>query len=165
MARETVLIIRDIIKTGMALAEDRIFIYNQDYKIPPDRGLFVVIQHNSSQPYSSINTFDSVNNKEKLSVSLREEYTINIMSRNPDAMQRKEEIYLALNSDYARNQQGTYQFKLAWFGQRLINVSALEGGSILNRFVIDISALRSYDKNSDTLYYDDFTYPDPISGL
>lgn len=162
MNREPIKIIGDIIKNNMVLTDDQIFIYNQDFKIPPTKGMFILLQYNTSQPYSAVNKFMPAaigleGAEESISITMKEDYTINIISKNDEARQRKEEILMALNSNYSQDQQGLYQFQIAKISNSFVNVSELEGAGMLNRFAINISLLAHYNKTIDTAYYDDFT--------
>jgi len=129
MNREPIKIVADIIKEIMGLTDQQIFIYNQDFKLPETSGLFVVIQFNTSQIYSSTNEFVPTDEgaNEVLSTLTREDYTINVMSKDDTARTRKEEVILSLNSNYSRNQQELYQFKIGRVTGNFTNVSELEG--------------------------------------
>lgn len=162
MNREPIKIIGDILKNCMSLNDNQIWIYNQDFKIPETSGLFVLLQYNSSQNYSSTNEFvpapeGTDTAEENISMLTKEDYTINVISKNDEARQRKEEVILSLNSNYSQNQQGLYQFQIARLSNSFVNVSELEGAGMLNRFAINISLLAHYNKTIDTVFYDDFT--------
>lgn len=159
MNREPIKIVGDIIKEIMGLSDQQIFIYNQDFKLPQTSGLFVVIQYNTSQIYSSTNEFEptDVGANEILVTQTREDYTINVMSKDDTARTRKEEVILSLNSNYSRNQQELYQFKIGRVTGNFTNVSELEGAGFYNRFALPISLLAHYSKTVSTPYYDIFT--------
>ena len=159
MNREPVKILADIIKNVMGLNDQQIFIYNQDFKIPDSSGLFVVIQYNSSTPYSSVNEFIPTveGGDEILTTQTREEYTVNVMSKDDTARTRKEEVILGLNSNYSRNQQELHQFKIGRITGSFTNVSEVEGAGTINRFALPISLLAHYSKTISTDFYDTFT--------
>ena len=110
MNREPVLVVADIIKNCLSLNDGQIFIYNQNFKLPETSGLFIIIQYNSSQEYSSNSEFVPTESgaNELISSQVREEYTINVLSRDDTARTKKEEVKMALNSNYSQNQQGIY---------------------------------------------------------
>jgi hypothetical protein len=159
MDRETIKILADIIKNGMSLTDEQIFIYNQDYVIPETSGLFIVLQNLSSNNYSTNNTFipqpEGIEGaQESITMLTREEYLINIISKNDEARQRKEEVILSINSNFSKNKQELYQFKIANLSNSFLNVSELEGAGIVNRFAINISVLAYYNNTINTDYYD-----------
>lgn len=143
----------------MSLTDQQIFIYNQDFKLPETSGLFIILQYNSSANYSSTNTFIPADEGEEgaqecIATLVKEDYTINCISKNDEARQRKEEVILSLNSNFSQNRQGLYQFKLAQISNSFLNVSELEGAGMLNRYAINISLLAHYNKTLNTDYYD-----------
>lgn len=158
MNREPVLVLADIIKNCLSLADGQVFIYNQNFKLPETSGLFVIIQYNSSQEYASNNEFVPTDEgaNEVMSLQVREEYTINVMSKDNTARTRKEEVKMALRSNYSQNQQGLYQFSIGRLGN-FVNVSELEGANVINRFALNVSLLAHYSKTLATDYYDTFT--------
>ena len=162
MDREPIKIIGDILKNCMILTDDQIFIYNQDFKLPETSGLFILLQYNTSSNYSTTNEFIPADEmveggQESISMLTKESYTINVVSKNDEARQRKEEVIMSLNSNFSQDQQGLYQFQIARVSDSFTNVSELEGAGMLNRFAINISLLAHYNKTIDTTYYDTFT--------
>jgi hypothetical protein len=147
MSREPIKILGDIIINQMGLAPDKVFLYNQDYKIPPVEGIWIVIDFGFSTNFGTstkyINTVDGMN--ESLFTCQREQYTINILSKNQEARLRKEEVLLALQSSFSQEMQEKYQFHIAKISPQITNLSYLEGGSMLNRFGINVTVLASYE--------------------
>lgn len=165
MNREPIKIIADTIKDFMALADDQIYIYNQDFNIKNTGGLQVVIQYNSSTPYSITNKFIPANEGvegaiQKLRLLTREDYTINVISKTDEARQRKEEVLLSLITQNASDLQEEYQFKIFNISSGFIDVSEVEASGTLNRYAISISLLTSYNREIDAPYYDTFTIED-----
>jgi len=162
MNREPIKIIGDILTEFMSLSAGQVMIYNQDFKLPETSGLFIILQYNSSQNYSSTNEFIPADEgieggQESITTLMKEDYTINVISKNDEARQRKEEVIMGLNSNFSQDKQGLYQFQIARVSNSFVNVSELEGAGMLNRFAINISLLAHYTKTINTSYYDDFT--------
>lgn len=159
MNREPILIIADIIQNELGLTDSQIFIYNQDYKLPETSGLFIVLVNDSSEVYSNSQKFiaTQTSSQEVINYLAKEEYSINIMSKNSEARTRKEEVVMALVSNYAKEQQDKYQFKIAQIPNSFTNVSELEGAGMLNRFVVNLSVLTWKQKTKDIPYFDQFT--------
>lgn len=161
---DSILIVADIIKEFMALNDNAVYIYNQDFKRNTG-DLQVVIQYNSSTPYSVTNKFkpnaEGVEGAtQQLRVQTKEDYTINLLSKNEDARLRKEEVLMALISQRSIDLQNQYQFSIANISSSFIDVSEVEASGALNRFAITISLITSYMKEIDAPYYDDFTIGD-----
>jgi len=161
---DSILIVADIIKEFMALNDNAVYIYNQDFKRNTG-DLQVVIQYNSSTPYSVTNKFkpntEGVEGAtQQLRVQTKEDYTINLLSKNEDARLRKEEVLMALISQRSIDLQNQYQFSIANISSSFIDVSEVEASGALNRFAITISLITGYMKEIDAPYYDDFTIGD-----
>ena len=163
MNREPIKIIGDILVNCMTLDSQQIIIYNQDFKVPETSDLFIVLQYSSS-PNVLYNTNQFLpadegveGAQQNLSMLAKENYIINVLSKNDESRLRKEEVILSLNSDFSRNQQELYQFQIARLSNSFTNVSELEGAGMLNRFALNISLTAHYSKTVPTVYYDDFT--------
>ena len=166
MNREPILILKDILQDRMLLTDEQIFIYNQDFKIPTTQGLFVVLNYGTTQNYSTTNQFIPADEaeegaEENISMLTKEDYIINLMSKNNEARLRKEEAIMAFNSNFSQEKQNEFQFQIARISNSFNNVSELEGAGMLNRFAITISLLAHYSQTNDTAYYD--TFPKQIT--
>ena len=150
-------LLRDIIMTEMALADDRVFIYNPKFVIPSFDDLFVVIEFKNSQIISSrtTTTGTGVNYRQIQDVNTREYIAVDIFSRNTQALYRKEEVVMALMSIYAQQIQEIYGFKLFRIAP-IENLSDVEGGARLYRFEIPIVMHAWYQKEKPVDYYDTF---------
>lgn len=80
---------------------------------------------------------------------------IDVFSRNNEALERYNEVQLALNSTLAQESQEKYHFKIAHISTA-INLSGLDGGSEINRFSIRINVLSWEQKIKSVSYYDKF---------
>lgn len=162
-------IIIQVLMNRMKLTQDRIWIRDQNRLIPTDTGLFLIVGIvNAPQIMSNITSMESVTvddittEHEITMVQQREEIMIDILSRNNDALLRNWEVVGALNSFYSQQLQEKNSFKLFRTPNSLINTSAAEGGSNINRFSISVSAFVWYRKDTKLNsplgdYYDDFT--------
>lgn len=81
---------------------------------------------------------------------------IDCYSRNNDARNRHHEIIMALNSIYAHQLMDLYNFKLGIIGNT-VNMSGIDGGSSINRYVTTAQALIHQQKISVIDYYDKFS--------
>lgn len=162
MDREPILILGDIIKNLMNISSDRIYIGNENYKLPTDTGIYIGLEQTASDGYSNTNKFIPADEgqegaQEELTYRARESYNINIYSKDSSARSRKEEVILAFSSNFAKNKQEEFQFKLANINNSFINVSGLEGPAVISRYVINISLIAWYSIIRDTDYYDQFS--------
>lgn len=149
-----------ILSVGLNIDPTRIFIYNQDFNLPTDTGLIVVLNLNSSYSLSSENkiTQDEDSVTETLSELFVEYYTLNLVSKDNSARLRRAEALMALSSVNSLFWQEVFQIKISPNSRQFTNLSALEGGSMLTRFAIDIAVNTWFAKTNNVDYYDKFPY-------
>ena len=164
MDKEPIKILRDIVKTYMSLNDSQFVLSNQDYTIPRTSELFLMIQHVNSQPYSANNYQTSTDEgmEETINMLTREEYIINVMSKNSDARTRKNEVLLALNSVYSQQQQELYQFRIAQLSSSFLNISELEGSGMLTRYAINVAVLAWERATQSIDYFETFTREEQV---
>lgn len=147
--------IRDIIKYEMALPDDRIYIYNQKFDIPTLEGLFVVVEYAGSKIISSRNVqrMEGDQYAEVQQLYTQEHITVQLFSKNLDALRRKEEAVMALYSIYSQQKQDLGGFQIAR-NAPIEDLSALEASAILYRFDIPVVIFTWYEKILNAAYYD-----------
>lgn len=152
----TIDLIRNIIMVDMPFPTERIFLYNEDYVLPPDNGLWIIVAYAGSKPYSnrsSTFTDENGNFMERQNVNTQEQIVINLMSFDLEALERKEEVLQALASLYSQNVQSQESFKIAPI-MPIADRSEIEGGKINYRFDIMLTVLTWYEKIKSADYYD-----------
>lgn len=147
-----------ILQAGMQLTTNQVWIYNQKRKIPPATGLWLVIDFLTGKPYGSKSKFNPETNQEEQSVNMSALFTIDIFSRNTQALDRKEEVILAFGSTFAQQTQEKFSFKIGRIPQGFTNLSQVEGTAILYRFQITFQVSYSVEKKISADYYDAFTH-------
>lgn len=152
----TIDLVREIIKHELDIEDERINIYNQKWKIPPDDELFVVLEYRGTPKIiSSRNYYSEVNDTESQDLNTQESIIIGLFSRNLEAIQRKEEAVMALYSIYSQQIQEANSFKIMR-GASIEDLSDLEGAARLYRFDIPIIVFAWYHKTKASEYYDSF---------
>ena len=160
---EIIKVVADIIQSEMELGNDRVYLYNQKWRIPPDEGLFVVVGFLGAKAFGAKTEYENDPVTQELvevqSVNQQETYTVDLFSRDSSARQRKQEVILALNSTFAQQMQEQYTFKIANLPSTFNDVSALEATAILNRYQLVFNALVVYRKVKNVQFYDSFQIP------
>lgn len=156
----SIFILADIIKRELDLADGRVLIYNQKLVLPNVQGLFVWLSYNSSRVYGVNYELESqdITLSEKGTVSFIENISVNIMSRNMEAFNRKEEVVLALNSNYSRRQQEINDIKIANIPNVFIDISEVETSARLNRYQINFDVYSKKTKSRDVEFFDKFNF-------
>jgi hypothetical protein len=154
--RVTPQIICDIIKAGMSLKDDQIWIYNQRRAIPEDKRLYVTVGVMSMKPYANNRTFNATTYNDELSQYFQETLSINLMSYTTECLERYAEVLGSLISTYSQQAQEEFALKIAETPTGINDVSAIEGTTLLNRIVITLPVLRKYSMLIAANYYDTF---------
>lgn len=146
----------DIIETEMGLSQGQVYLWDQKLNIPKDSRLYIAVGILSCKPFGNSNTLNS-NGDSVQSVNMSAMLSIDILSRSKDARNRKEEIILALGSDYAERQQELNSFYVSRLTNNFVNLSEEDGAAIPYRFNITATIQYFVSKTSAVSYYDTFS--------
>ncbi len=159
-------LLADIIQRQLGLPAGRVWLWDQKVIMPTDYDMFVVIGESMVKPFGSANYFDAASDSQVISTNCYAEAQIDIYSRGPEARDRKEEVILALASNYAETQQELNNFHIAKLPNSFNNLSVLEydsGTAIPYRFTITVGIQYQVKRISSTQYFDDFDEPSVIT--
>lgn len=147
-------ILRAIIVKEMELDDEAVMIYNQKWDIPTDDKLYMDIEFRYSKSYSNRNSLPVIKGKatEQSDVNMQEHYTVRLFSRSTLALQRKEEVLMALASIYSQQQQESNSFRI-FPTMNIQDVSEVEASARLYRFDIDVVVMAWYSKSKIQEYY------------
>lgn len=136
-----------------------VVIYGQNIKLFNTDKLQITVKTNDYKVYSNRSEVKEVNGEfvEIQDLNLSCSIDINSYSRNNDARERHYEIIMAMNSNYAQQLMDLYNFKLGIIGNT-VNLSGLDGGSDINRFVTSYRAIIHKQKTTKIDYYDKFSF-------
>ena len=134
-------ILVNVIKSELSIDDNHCFIRNQNFKVPSDEGLFVVLGLVDSKIMSSNNEVLPVSGgmEENQIVLSAESIQFDVYSRDNSALLRRYEVLQALSSIYCQQQQELNNFRIFQIPHTFINSSEAEGGSRLNRFTIVVT--------------------------
>jgi hypothetical protein len=150
----------DILQNQMNLPNGRVWIWNSKIFEPMDNALFIVLSVASTKIISNSNFTDvsGPNAQQIQSASCAALIDIDIKSRDTSAMDRKEEIVLAVNSVYAQQQMEANNFSI------LINttdgfkdLSGIDGSAIPYRFRASFKMFYATYKITPIQYFDTFS--------
>jgi hypothetical protein len=143
----------------MDLDADQVYLYNTKLTLPPDSRMYVAIGVFYQRAFGSSNSLDGsgAGLEEVKSVNMMAALKVNIMSRSTDALFRKEEIALALQSNYSQRQQAKNAFKVADLPEQFQDLSEIDGSAIPYRFETTVKIQYAEIKRKEIEYYDDFS--------
>ena len=151
----------DIIQTDMGLSDGQVYTYNQKINIPTDSQLYIAVGELSSKPFGSSLTYGASGSASGYysteSVNVMTTVSVDIMSRSTEALHRKEEVVMALNSHYSIQIQEANSFSIAKLPINLVNLGHLEGTAIPYRFNFSFNITYFKSKIQSIDYYDTFS--------
>jgi hypothetical protein len=148
----------DIIKKEMQLADDQVFLWDQKFNLPKDYRPYVSVAQVSSKVFGNTNEaiVSGGNLIEHQFANVMAQVDISIMSRGSDALDRKEEVVLALRSIYAQQQMETNGFNVGILPTGFVNLSEIDGAAIPYRFTITVNMQYAFLKFKNAAYFDQF---------
>lgn len=151
----------DIIQNGLGLPPGQVYLWDQKFNIPNDSKLYIAVGILTCKPFGNSNKLDS-NGNQVQSVNMSVGLSIDIMSRSLIAVNRKEEVLMALNSSYSESQQEINSFRIFPLTTNLVNLADEEGAAILYRFNFTVNMQYFVMKTGAVPYYDDFENPPTV---
>jgi hypothetical protein len=143
----------------MGLTPGRVYLWDQKLNIPSDDGLYIAVGVLMVKPFSNnvVNNSNLVGFEEAQSVNVMATLSIDILSRGPSARDRKEEIIMALRSNFATQVQEKQGFYIAGISSAFTNLSEIEGAAIPYRFNISVNIQYFIVKKKQIDYYDTYS--------
>jgi hypothetical protein len=156
MSLELDVILADIITNELQIDPTRVVVNNQDFEAPNDDELYIVVSIAPNiQILSSTNKFDPDTNEEVKCIVTYSNLTVELTSKNRDAVTRKEEVIMALTSFYSVQKQEELKIKIFRAGD-ILDLSFVEGASALNRYNIPVKISSLTEKRTAIEYFDKF---------
>lgn len=148
----------DVLRRGLNLSTDQVYLYNQQFKIPPDDRIYIAIKYPDAKPFSNIQKYDGSGSGLNLiqETNFRANVMVDIMSKSTEAFDRKEEVLFAMTNDYAKRQQQKNGFSIARIPSTFVALNELEGAAIPYRFNITVGLQYAVRKVAAAEYYDEF---------
>lgn len=152
----------DILKHELNISDDHIYLWDQKIFQPTDSDLYMAVGIISSKPFGNTNYFDGNLNTQVQSVNMCDQLSVDFMSRSSQARDRRGEVIMALNSQYAESQQELNSFRIGILptGGSFINLSQIDGAAIPYRFNLTINLQYFVTKIQSSQYYDSFLNPE-----
>lgn len=153
------MLICDIIQREMGLGANQVYAWDQKINIPKDSELYVAVGVMSVKPFSNVRKYEGSEDglMESQYANFRALISIDILSRSPAARDRKEEIVLALGSNYSQSQQEHNAFNIGKITSSFVNLSEIDGAAIPYRYSIMTHVLYVITKSKPINYYDQFS--------
>lgn len=153
-----------LLRGFMELDTQQVVVYNQKWKIPADDRLFITVSSMGPEKQygATVDLHDSADGKalqEDIAIASREMIGVDIYSKSQAAVNRKEEVMMALASTACQQLCEQWALKIARIPMTFVDLSAVEGTARLNRFQLTFAVLRTRTKSSLVQFYDQFQKP------
>jgi hypothetical protein len=149
----------EIIQKELGLPSGRVWLFDQKVNEPKDQSMYVVVQVPSIDSFA--NTIKADTNvpgiESNQSLSVKATLSIDIKSRNLEALNRKEEVLMALRSYYSERQQNLNNFFIGSLASQINNVPDVDGSGIPYRYNFLINIQYTVSKKQSELYYDEYS--------
>jgi len=155
-------ILADIITHDLTLDPKRVILYSQNYYAPKDNNMYVIISTRQAHILANTNNYNKNDNTEIKGVVSFSNLDIDITSKSREAMERKEEVIMALTSCYSLQIQEQYQIRI-FRNNNILDLSFIEGGSALHRYRISVTISNIKTKITIVDYFDKFPKEEKIS--
>lgn len=160
-----ILLVCDIIQNQMGLGPNQVYLYNQKINIPTDSLLYIAVGVVSCKPFGNSNApsdFSGSSLDSGQSTNFQATLSLDVFSRDLEALNRKEELIMALYSNYSQQQQELNGFYIARLPMNFLNLSEIDGAAILYRFNISVNIQYQVTKTTAAEYYNTFTMPPTV---
>lgn len=153
------IVLADIIQAKLSLSAERVVVYDQNFKAPKDKLIYVVISTGSDKIISNTNKFDDALNQQVQAIVMNTTFNVEITSKNEDAKLRRFEVLTAINSNEATRKAEDNNIRI-FRTNTILDLSFIEGSSSLHRYRIPVIISHMVIIKSDTEYYDSFQSPE-----
>lgn len=154
----------DIIQSQMGLGVGQVYLYNQKINIPTDSSLYIAVGILSCKPFANNTSYQTQEDElvQVQSTNFQALLSIDILSRGPAARDQKEQVILALGSNYAQSQMELNSFNISLLSNSFVNLSAVDGAAVPYRFNISAQLKYFVSKTSPVSYFDSFKQPQVV---
>lgn len=151
----------DILKTGMGLADDQIWIYNQKIDIPTDKRLYVVVSLKTETVIgNNIETKDTNGLDEVIWTNIVSDVGIELFSYNTNALNRRYEVLSSMRSVYSVQKQEELNFNISRKPLAFFDSSFFAPAARLYSFYYMYRLTHVEHSSRPVDYFDDFSNAD-----
>lgn len=151
----------DILQKELGLDANHIYLWDQKIPQPNDSTMYIAVSVLNCKPFANTLEYDGSGGGMNAiqSVNMLATLSIDVISRGPEALDRKEEVLMALASNYSQSQQELNSFYIGNLppGGQFVNLSNIDGSAIPYRFNISINMQYFVRKVKAVNYYGAFS--------
>lgn len=150
----------EILQKELTIDANHIYLWDQKIPQPKDSSMYIAVSVLTAKPFANtllpISTMAGMDSIQSLNMMAT--LSIDVLSRGPEALNRKEEVLLALGSIYSQSQQELNSFNIGRLpaGGQFVNLSNPDGSAIPYRFNISVNIQYFVRKVKSAPYFDQF---------
>jgi hypothetical protein len=159
------LLVCEIIEREMALPNGSVYLYSQKKMMPTNTDIFVAVSIDKVNYYGSSTKGVTEDDGDTFTSAQWVVYSatlgIDITSRDTKVLFRKDEVVLALNSEYSKMQQSRNTFGIARLpASNMVPRPIQDGAAIPYRFYFQVNVNFGMPKGTPIEFYDTFQNPE-----
>ncbi len=152
----------EILQRELDLPDGYVYLWDQKINQPKDSRLYVAVSQLTTKVIG--NNLGSVPTsggmEQQQYIACKGSITLDVISRSSAALMRKEEVLMALASQYSRQQQDANSFSVATVPTAFANLSQVDGAAIPYRFQLTVGMFYSQPRVKPAEYFDQFDEPE-----
>lgn len=146
----------DILQTVLTLPKGRVYLWDQKLFQPSDSGLYIAVSVPRCKSFASNALSDPTGENFVQYVNMQATLGVDIISRDTEARDRKEEVVAALISFYSQQQQNANGFSIGRLPTNILNLSQIDGAAIPYRYQFSVNMLYAMTFANAVPYYTTF---------
>lgn len=151
----------DILKVGMKLENDQIWIYNQKIDIPNDKRLYVVVSLKNEEVIgNNIETKDTEGMEEVVWSNIVTDIGIELFSYNVNALNNRYKVLSSMRSTYSVQKQEELNFNIGRRPTAFFDSSFASPTARLYSYYFEYRITHVENSAKDIEFYDDFSRAD-----
>lgn len=148
----------DILKVGMNLDQDQIWLYNQKVDIPNDKRIYVVVSLKKEEVFgNNIQTTDTEGMDEVIWSNIISDVGIEMFSYNTNALNRRYEILSSMRSVYSVQKQEELNFNIGRNPTVFLDSSFMSPTARLYSFYYEYRITHVEHSSRPVEYFDKFS--------
>lgn len=153
----------DILTNQMGLSPSRAQLWDQKLFMPTDSDLFIAVRVLKVRPFGNTVQYDGTGSGLNANQYCNTQATLSVdlISRGPAARDQKEQVVMALNSQYAESQMELNSFYIARLpiAGQFTDLSLVDGAAIPYRFNFSVNIQYTVKKVVAVSYFNTFQQP------
>lgn len=152
----------EILQQELQLDSRQVYLWDQKINQPKDSVMYIAVSQLTAKVIGNnrraVPTGGGMDAEQY--ITLRGMVTLDVISRSTEALLRKEEVLMALTSQYSIQQQDANSISISSVPTGFVNVSQIDGAAIPYRFQLTLGLFYAQPRVKPAQYFDSFDAPE-----